>query len=247
MSSNGYIKLHRKIVHTSFYRDSLAVHLAMHLLVSAAHKPYKQVIGGEEVMVDRGSLITGRYALAKDLGADPYAIYRKMRMLSRIGFLHTKTNNKYSIVSICNYESYQSATASSAQQFAQQVHSKCTTDAQVVHTNKKDKKDKNTLTSDDLTFKEVVWPFWEYFKEKTGQKNLALLPHRKEIILRRLKDHKVEDLKAAVDNFSQDDWPDRNKFMELKYCIGVVRGVDNLDKWVNMTPKQPKDEGAWGR
>ena len=76
MTTNGYIKIHRKIQHTSFYKDSLATHLAIHLLINASHKTHKQLVGNEEVLIERGSLITGRFSLAYALGAEPITIRR---------------------------------------------------------------------------------------------------------------------------------------------------------------------------
>ena len=53
-----------------------------------------------------------------------------------------------------------------------------------------------------------------------------------QIIITNLNKKRTEEqLKKAIDNFSKDDWPDRHKFTDLVYCIGVRGGVDNFDKW----------------
>tara|TARA_B100002003_G_C14125543_1_gene541344 strand:+ start:636 stop:1346 length:711 start_codon:yes stop_codon:yes gene_type:complete len=103
---NGWIKLHRKITQTSFYKDSQAVHLAIHLLLKANHSDVKIIFNNEEVSIKRGSMITGRHALSRETGIHESTIYRKLKVLEKVGFSHIKSNNKYSIITIINYDAY---------------------------------------------------------------------------------------------------------------------------------------------
>lgn len=90
--------------------------------------------------------------------------------------------------------------------------------------------------------KKVVVDFFNYFCEKT-QKKFALTSGRKKIIELRLQTYPLDQLKKAVDNFILDDWPDRHKFIDIVYCIGVRNKIDNLEKWLNYTNnKLPKSE-----
>ena len=87
--------------------------------------------------------------------------------------------------------------------------------------------------------KGFVTEIFGYFLLKTKQK-LQLTSERKLIIERRYRDGQtIERLKTAVDNFIQDDWEERPKFMDLVYCIGIRNKIDNLDKWLNWKPKDP--------
>ena len=102
----GWIKLHRKLTQTSFYKDSQAVHLAIHLLLKANHNDMKIIFNNDEVSIKRGSLITGRHSLSRGTGIHESTIYRKLRILEKVGFSHIKSNNKYSIITINNYDAY---------------------------------------------------------------------------------------------------------------------------------------------
>jgi uncharacterized phage protein (TIGR02220 family) len=82
--------------------------------------------------------------------------------------------------------------------------------------------------------------FLEYFNQKTGKK-YSLTPERRRIIEQRLTTHSLDDLKKAVDNFVQDDWTERHKYMDVIYCIGVRNKIDNLEKWLNYRTKAPKN------
>lgn len=98
-----------------------------------------------------------------------------------------------------------------------------------IKTKEKDKEEDKEINKDkdrDISF------FLSYFNQKTG-KSLKLTPERRRIINARLEDHTLEDLKKAVDNFVQDDWPERGRFMDIVYCIGVRNKIDNLDKWMS--------------
>jgi hypothetical protein len=105
--SNGFITIHRKIMDTSFYWDSYAVHMAVHLLLSANHEDREVSFNGQSVMVPRGSLITGRYTLAEDTGMPPSTVRNKLELLRKVGFLDIKPNNRFSLISICKYSDYQ--------------------------------------------------------------------------------------------------------------------------------------------
>lgn len=65
----------------------------------------------------------------------------------------------------------------------------------------------------------------------------------KRLIESNIKDGRTfDEFKTAMANFVKDDWPDRNKHIELKYVIGVVRGIDNFDKWLSVGTKKEFDD-----
>ena len=94
--------------------------------------------------------------------------------------------------------------------------------------------------------KSNVTDFLDYFNLKTNKK-LTLTEDRKNIIKKRLSDgYSFEQLKKAVDNFIQDDWPDRYKHIDIIYCIGKQRGKpDNLEKWLNQSTKHTNKSLAY--
>jgi hypothetical protein len=79
--------------------------------------------------------------------------------------------------------------------------------------------------------------FLDYFN-KLVNRSLSMTKARERIIVDRLKEGKtMNDLKRAADNFSKDDWPERHKFCDIIYCVGIRNKVDNLDKWLNAGKK----------
>lgn len=84
-----------------------------------------------------------------------------------------------------------------------------------------------------------IGDFFNYYLLKT-KKAFKLTDTAKILIEQRLKEgYVIEQLKQAVDNFMQDDWPERSKHLDLIYCIGRQKGKpDNLEKWLNVKSKK---------
>jgi len=141
--NNGYIKLWRKIEKSSFYRNPLVCHLAIHLILRANHAPVKMIWNKQEMTVAKGQLITGRNRLSLETGLTHREIRTALKILTNIGFSTSKVTNKFSLITICNYSKYQSPDYLSDQQSDQQVTSKRPASDQQVTTNNNNNNDKN--------------------------------------------------------------------------------------------------------
>jgi phage replication O-like protein O len=95
------------------------------------------------------------------------------------------------------------------------------------------KRHKDTITKDNI----CIADFFSYFLLKT-KKQFKLTATARTLIRQRLNDgFTIAQMKQAVDNFILDDWPERQKHLDLVYCIGVRNKIDNLEKWLNYKPK----------
>lgn len=135
MDENGtYILLYRKLQNTSFYKDSYALHLAIHCLLKAGRFPKQVTVGNQVINLERGQFITGRHTLYLETGIKESTIRNKLSLLSKVGFLDIKTTTKYSIITIKNYDKYQ---------LKKEIRTaEEPTDGQQNATKKKDKKEK---------------------------------------------------------------------------------------------------------
>lgn len=144
----GFIKIWRKLTETSFYRDSFALHLAIHLLLKANHKAKTYLFDGKQIIIERGQLMSGRFTLSEETGIKPSTIRNKIALLRNAHFLDIKSNNKFSVITILNYETYQNLSEDNGHQTGQQKDSQRTTKGQPEDTNKNDKNDKNDKNKD---------------------------------------------------------------------------------------------------
>jgi len=102
----GYIKLWRKIQDWELYQDLTAIGFFIHLVLKANHK--ESFYQGHHI--PRGSLVFGRKSAAKDFGLSEMQIRTKLYKLVLYNNITIKTTNRFSIISIVNYENYQSET-----------------------------------------------------------------------------------------------------------------------------------------
>ena len=104
----GYVKLWRKVGDSKMYRSKNLWALWTYLLLNATHKKRKVFAGLKIVELLPGQYITGRKALALELGVSPQSIRTCLNNLSTMGNITIKSTNKYSIITIVNWDTYQS-------------------------------------------------------------------------------------------------------------------------------------------
>lgn len=155
MDSNlGWIKLWRKLEDNPIFKNPRLLQLWIYCLFKANHKKNKAMIGFQEIPLKPGQFITGRHSLAKDIGLKPRSArssWNWLKILESMQFLTIKSTNKFSIVSINNWDSYQGQVLEDFQQHYQRDTNKIpskyqqdTTDNNV----KNDKNVKNNISSD---------------------------------------------------------------------------------------------------
>lgn len=141
--NKGYINLHRKLLDSGMLRNHSLFTLWVYCLLKANHKPNTFIWNGEKVTIQRGQFISGRKEIAKDLNMNESCTYRNLKKLEKLGNVNIKSNNKFSLITVCKYNTYQTSTLQSEQHFEQQVNNKRTTSEQQVNTNNNDKNDNN--------------------------------------------------------------------------------------------------------
>lgn len=108
MQDKTFIYLWRSLMETSFYKNPLTCHLAVHLLLDAAWKDHEMFLGGKKVTIKRGQIPCGRNTLAEATGLSPQNIRTSLKHLQQCGFLTIESTNVCSIITICKYNEYQS-------------------------------------------------------------------------------------------------------------------------------------------
>ena len=103
MTENGYIKLHRSILNWEWYSDSNTKAVFLHLLLNAnwedsRFRGYK---------VPKGSLVIGRKKIAKELKMSEQSVRTSLEHLKLTNEITIKSTNRFSIITIVNWEKYQ--------------------------------------------------------------------------------------------------------------------------------------------
>jgi hypothetical protein len=106
----GYIKLWRKIKDHDFWKENRSktkFEAWVDLLMMAAGLDKKVLYRGEMIKVKRGQILTSKLSLSKQWGWDRKTVTRFIDLLKNEDQIRViKKDNRYSILSICNYEKY---------------------------------------------------------------------------------------------------------------------------------------------
>lgn len=103
MANNGYIKLFRKMVEWEWYGDPNTKAVFLHLLLTANYRETNY----RGVTLLPGQTIIGRKALAEALGMSEQNVRTSLNHLKSTNEITIKVTNKFSVVTLVNWESYQ--------------------------------------------------------------------------------------------------------------------------------------------
>ena len=144
----GWIKMHRCIINSSFYKNADMMRVWIHLLIIANHKDTETFVKCKKIKVKAGSTIATRATISSQLGISESKIQRILKVLEEEGNIEQQTNSKFRVISITNWEKYQTD--------EQQMNNKRTTNEQQMNTDKNVKNVKNEKNNKASKNKNVV-------------------------------------------------------------------------------------------
>ena len=97
---NGYVKLFRKFITWEWYSNINTKTVFIHCLLKANWEDKKY----EGQIIKRGSFVTGRKQLAKEVGISEQQVRTALSHLISTNEITIKKTNKYSIISINNFD-----------------------------------------------------------------------------------------------------------------------------------------------
>jgi len=99
----GWIKLHRSLLEWEWFQDTITLHVFVYLLLRAT--PSDSAYKGVEI--PRGSLITSVRKIGEDCHIPDKRVRTAIQRLTNSKQIVIKATNKFSLITICNYDSYQ--------------------------------------------------------------------------------------------------------------------------------------------
>lgn len=103
----GWIKLHRKSLESIVFQNPNLWQVWCYCLMRANHQETKKLWNQKEEVLKEGSFITGRLEGGKDCNMNPNTFYKQLKTLERINCIQIEARNKFSIVSVINWQKYQ--------------------------------------------------------------------------------------------------------------------------------------------
>ena len=141
MIENGYIRLHRTITGWRWYKDGNVLRLWLHLLLNANYEQSEF----QDRIIGRGEQVTSLKALSESTGLSIQEVRTALGKLKRTGEILVNSNRHFTIVSILNYDKFQSDSADKQQTVNTQSTNKQQTVNSQSTTSEKEKKAKNTI------------------------------------------------------------------------------------------------------
>ena len=150
----SYIKLDRDLLYSYSFANPNHLKIWIWLLIKANFKnafiPLNVGKGFKTIEVKRGQLIFGRNKAEEELGINGSLIYRTMLKFQELGQIDIEVNNHYSVITICNYDSYQSK----LDEVEQPMNSKCTAKEQQVNNRRTTDEQQVNIYKEELEEKE---------------------------------------------------------------------------------------------
>ena len=103
MTTNGYVKIFRKILDWQWYNKDYMLRVWIYLLMNARHDN-GNVWG---VPLRAGQLVAGRKQMSKDLCLSEQSIRTAINRLKSTNEITVQSTNKYSVITIVNWADYQ--------------------------------------------------------------------------------------------------------------------------------------------
>lgn len=163
----GYIKLHRQITEWEWYHDANTFRVFIHLLLNANYADGMW----KGIEIKRGQRFTSIASLSKELGLSQKAIRGAIEKLILTKNLASKGANNGTMITICNYDTYQSNYKTEGQTEGQskgeQKQKKGRAEGQQTRIYKNNKEEEEIYNNDfDVyTFDE----FWNDYDKKVGK------------------------------------------------------------------------------
>jgi len=109
----GWIKIHRQSINSSVWKNAKTWYIWCWCLMKATHAPVKFPFNGQDVELKPGEFVTGRTKALKELKNCSVQNYKTaIEYLKSTSRITTKVTNKFTIISICKWEQYQSQVTS---------------------------------------------------------------------------------------------------------------------------------------
>lgn len=139
MTEQGFIKLHRSISKWEWYKDEHTKTVFLHLLINANWEDSRF----EGYVIPKGSLVVSWKSLSENCGISVQSARTAINHLKSTGEITIKSTNKFSIVSIVNWEKYQGYEEDANKQTNKQTNKQLTNNQQTTNNIKEIKNIRN--------------------------------------------------------------------------------------------------------
>lgn len=104
----GWIQLHRQLLVSDIFQNEKMLKVFVYCLLKASHKDHKQKVGRQTVELKPGQFVFGRKKASVELNMNESTLRDYMYALRDENTIDIKSANKFSVITVVNWELYQS-------------------------------------------------------------------------------------------------------------------------------------------
>lgn len=145
----GWVKIHRSFLTWEWFDKPEMVQLFVYLLLKANHDA-KEWHG---IVIERGQIVTSVARIAAETRLSAQVVRTCINRLKSTNEITSTSTNKYTIITICKYDTYQESEADANEQSNEQINEQLTNEQQTNNnqlTTNKNVKNIRTIRSDSI-------------------------------------------------------------------------------------------------
>lgn len=104
---SGYVKLWRKSLESPTFQNANVWRFWTWCLLKATHKPFTAFVGYQKVDLEPGQFVFGINKSCIETGLSPQQTRTSIMLLKKLENLTIKSTNKFSVITIINWDTYQ--------------------------------------------------------------------------------------------------------------------------------------------
>ncbi len=213
-SELGFIKLHRKLKNWQWYHDVVAYKLFTHLLMDVNFKDKKW----GNITIKRGQLLTSTANLSRDTGLTIQQVRSALNKLVETKEIYKKATNRFTLLTLRNYELYQGKKEDDTKQTTKQITSKQQANKQA---NNKQANKQTTTTKEGKEGKEGKNNYSNHHLEIAN--NLAKhIQSKKRVII---TEEKIKSWSKSISLLERIDLKGRGS--SLQDMINAINAIEN--------------------
>ncbi len=233
--NRGYVRLWRKSLDAGWIQNHKLWAFWTYCLMKASYKEFDAIIGLQIVHLLPGQFVFGRKIASKETGLTEQEIRTIIEFLKKAGNLTIKSTNKFSVITIVNWPTYQGEDLESNQQINQQLTNK------EPHTNIKALKNKKIFLPDSEEVRLAEHLLGKIVINNPKYKKPDIQEWAEHIGLMIRRDNRTPDEIQEVIDWSQNDsfWRGnilstaslRKKYDQLVIKMQNTRQADKIKPW----------------
>jgi len=188
--AEGFIMLDRCLLEKHIFQNEKLLKVWIWCLLKATHQPHEQAVGLQKISLSPGQFIAGRFSAAEELKMNPSTTWKYLKVLESNESIDIKSNNKFSVVTVLNWEFYQTE----KYKRDNKSDSKKTT--------KRQQKDTNNNVNNDNNKDQFIYAIFEHWNAKKIVAHREMTDKLKGHINSKLEIYSVDEINGAITNYA---------------------------------------------